>query len=62
MKTCQKGERLLFSEQEMEARFMVMTQEQSNSHPSGRVTLLPYKRDGADEVGLQEHVACFLEQ
>ena len=40
---------------------MVMTQEQSNSHPSGRVILLPYKRVEADEVRPQEHVVCFLE-
>jgi len=40
---------------------MVMTQEQS-SHPSGRVILVPFKRVEADEVRLQEHVFCFLEQ
>ena len=52
---------ILSSEQEMKAGFMVMTQKQSNSHPSGRVILLPSERLEADEVGLQEHV-CFLEQ
>ena len=52
---------ILSSEQEMKAGFMVMTQEQSNSHPSGRVILLPYKRVEADEVRPQEHVVCFLE-
>jgi len=52
---------ILSSEQEMKAGFMVMIQEQSNSHPSGRVILLPSKRVEADEVILQEHV-CFLEE
>jgi len=46
----------------MKAGFMVMTQEQSISHPSGRVILLHSKRVEADEVILQEHVVCFLEQ
>ena len=36
--------------------------EQINSHRSGRVVLLPSKRVGADEVRLNEHVVCFLEQ
>jgi len=40
------------SEQELQAGLMVMTQEQSNSHPSGRVILLPSKRVEADEVRL----------
>ena len=53
---------ILNSEQEMKTGYMVMTQEQSNSHPSGRVILLPAKRVEADEVRLQEHVVCFLEQ
>ena len=53
---------ILSSEQEMKARFMVMSQEQINSHPSGRVILLPSKRVEADEVRLHEHVVCFLEQ
>ena len=53
---------ILSSEQEMRAGFMVMTQEQSNSHPSGRIILLPSKGVEADEVRLQEHVVCFLEQ
>jgi len=52
---------ILSSEQEMKTGYMVMTQEQSNSHPSGRVILLPSKRVVADEVRLQEHVVCFLE-
>ena len=52
---------ILSSEQEMKAGFMVMTQEQSNSHPSGRV-ILPSKRVETDEVRLQEHVVCFFEQ
>ena len=51
----------LSSEQEMKARIMVMTQEQSNSHPNGRVILLPSRRVEADEVRLHENV-CFLEQ
>jgi len=51
---------ILSSEQEMKAGFMVMTQEQNNSDPSGRVILLPSKRVEADR--LQEHVVCFLEQ
>jgi len=34
---------ILSSEQEMKARFVVMTQEQSNSHPIGRFILLPSK-------------------
>jgi len=46
----------------MKAGFMIMTQEQSNSHPSGRVILLPSQRIEADEVRLHEHVVCFLEQ
>ena len=46
----------------MKAGFMVMTQEQNNSDPSGRVSLLPSKRVEADEVRLQEHIVCFLEQ
>ena len=52
---------ILSSDQEMKARCMVMTHEQSNS-PSGRVILLPSKRVEADEVRLQEHVVCVLEQ
>jgi len=50
------------SEQEMKAGFMVMTQEQSSSLPSGRVILLPSKRVEADEVRLQDCIFCFLEQ
>ena len=50
------------SEQEMKAMFMVMSQEQISSHPSGRVILLPSKRVEAGEVRLHEHVVCFLEQ
>jgi len=50
------------SEQEMKDGFLVMTQEQSNSHPSGRVIILSSKRVEADEVRLQDHVVCFLEQ
>jgi len=53
---------ILSSEQDMKAGFVVMTQEQSNSHASGRVILLPSKRVEADEVRLQDHVICFLEQ
>ena len=53
---------ILSSEQEMKVGFMVMTQEQSNSDPSGRVILVPSKRVEADEVRFQEHVVCFLEQ
>ena len=53
---------VLSSEQEMKAGFMVLTQEQSNTHPIGRVILLPSKRVEADEVRRQEHVACFCEQ
>jgi hypothetical protein len=49
-------------EQEMKTGFVVMTQEQSNSHPSGRVIVLPSKRVEADEVSLQKHVVCFIEQ
>jgi len=52
---------ILSSEQELKAVFMVMTQEKSNS-PSGRFILLPSKRVDADEVRLQDHVVCFLEQ
>jgi len=52
---------ILSSEQELKAGFMVMIQEQSNS-PSGKVILLPSKRVEADEVRLQEHVSCVLEQ
>jgi len=48
-RTGQKGKRLPFSsELEMKAGFMVMTQEQSSSHPSGRIILLPSKRVEAD--------------
>jgi len=43
---------ILSSEQEMKTGYMVMTQEQSSSHPSGRVILLPSKRVEADEVRL----------
>jgi len=50
---------ILSSEQEKKAGFMVMTQEQSNSHPSGRV-ILPSKRVETDEVRLQEHVVFFF--
>ena len=57
-----KGASILSSGQEMKAGFVVMTQEQSNSRPSGRVILLPSKRVEADEVRLQDHVVCFLEQ
>ena len=57
-----KDTSILSAEQEMKAGFMDMTQEQSNSHPSGRVIFLPSKRVEADEVGLQERVVCFLEQ
>jgi len=46
----------------MKAGFVVMTQEQSSSHPSGRFILLPLKRVEADEVRLQDYVVCFLEQ
>ena len=53
---------ILSSYQAMKADFMVMTQEQSNGHPSGRVMLLPSKGVEADEVRLQEHVVCVLEQ
>ena len=56
-----KGTCILSSEQEMKAGFMVMTQEQSNCHPSGREIPLPSKRVEADEVRLQECVVCFLE-
>jgi len=52
----------LSSGQEMKAGFMIMTLEQSSSHPSGRVILLPSKKVGIDEVRLQEHVVRFLEQ
>jgi hypothetical protein len=41
---------ILSSEQEMKAGFVVMTQEQCNSHPSGRVILLPSKRVGPHTV------------
>ena len=57
-----KATSILGSEQEMKARFMLMSQEQINSHPSRRVILLPSKRVEADEVRLGEHVVCFLEQ
>jgi len=50
------------SKQEMKAGFMVMTQEQSNSHPRGRVISLLSQRVEADEFILEEHVVCFLEQ
>jgi hypothetical protein len=53
---------VLSSEQEMRAGFVVMIQVQSNSHPSGRIILLPYKRVEADEDRIQDHVVCFLEQ
>jgi len=53
---------ILSSEHEMKTGCMVMTQEQSNIHPRGRVKVLPSKRVEADEVRLQEHVVCFLEQ
>jgi len=53
---------ILSSEQEMKAGFVVMTQEQSNSYPSGRIILLLSKRVEADEVRRQDHVVCFLEQ
>ena len=62
-RTGQKGKRLPeSSEQEMKARSMIMTWEQINSHPSGRVILLPFKRVEADEVRLQECFVCFIEQ
>ena len=63
-RTDQKGKRTSFlsSEQEMKARFMVMSQEQIASHPSGRVIILPFKRVEADEVRLHKHFVCFLEQ
>ena len=57
-----KGTLILSSEQEMKAGFMVMTQEHSNSHLSGRVVLLPSKSVEADEFRLQEFVVFFLEQ
>jgi len=53
---------ILSSEEEMKGGFVVMTQEQSNRHPTGRVIFLPSKTVEADEVRLQEHVVCFLEQ
>ena len=53
---------ILSSEQELKAGFIIMTQEQSNSHPSGRVILLPSKRVETVEVRLEEHVVHFLEQ
>jgi len=53
---------ILSSEQEVKAGFMVMTQEQSKSHPTGTVILLPSQRVEAGEVRLQEHVACLCEQ
>jgi len=46
----------------MKAGFMVLTKEQSISHPSGRVVILLSERVEADEVRLQEHVVCFLER
>ena len=52
---------ILSLEREMKTGFMVMTQEQSNSHPSGRV-ILPSKRVETDEARLQEPVVCFFEQ
>jgi len=52
---------ILSSEQEMKAGFMVMTLEQ-NSDPNKRVIHLPSQRVEADEVRLQEHIVCFLEQ
>jgi hypothetical protein len=57
-----KGTSILRSKQGMKAGFMVMTQEQNNSHPRGRVILLPSQRVDADDVRLQDHVVCFLEQ
>jgi len=44
----------------MKAGFMVMTQEQSNGHPIGRVILLPSKRAEADEVRLQFTFHIFI--
>jgi len=34
---------ILSSEQEVKAGFMVITQEQNNSHPSGKVIFMPSK-------------------
>jgi len=48
------------SEQEVRAGFMVVTQERSNSHPSGRVTFLPSKRVEAYEVRLKSMLSVFL--
>jgi len=50
------------SELEMKAGFMVVPQEQTNSDPNGRMIVLPSKMVEADEVRLQEHVVCLLEQ
>jgi len=52
---------ILSSGQEMKAGFMVMTQDKATVIPV-EVILLPCKRVEAEEVILQEHVVCFLEQ
>jgi len=50
---------ILSSEQEMKAGLVFIAQEQSNSHPSGRVILLPSKRVEADEVRLPRPCCLF---
>ena len=51
---------ILSSEQEMKARLIVMTQEQSSSHPSGRFIFLPSKRVEADETYFRGMLSVFL--
>jgi len=51
---------ILSSEQEMKAGLIVMTQEQSRSHPSGRFIFLPSKRVEADETDFKGILSVFL--
>jgi hypothetical protein len=56
-----KENSILSSEQEMKARLIVMIQEQSSSHPSGRFIFLLSKKVEAGETDFRGHV-CVLER
>jgi len=59
-RTKTKETSILSSEQEMKARLIFMTQEQSSSHPSGRFIFLPSKRVEADETDFKGMVRQFF--
>ena len=51
---------ILSAKQEMKAGLIVITQEQSSSHPSGRFIFLPSKRVEADETYFKVMLSVFL--